>query len=170
MEQLPRIAAAVCALLQARAHYAARRTGGQAASAQPCPRHPRRKRQGDRGLDSILRSRRGSGVLVIAHSCAGRVRATGPASPLAPWPCTHLLRREVPLCPPRRRSGVPPEPKPGPPSRTPAHQHMPARPGSTTAHPVPEQPAPRLTRYGRTPKAPSRRGNRCRTADLACWS
>ena len=30
--------------------------------------------------------------------------------------------------------------------------------------PVPEQLGPRLTRYGRTPKALSRRGNRCRTA------
>ncbi len=51
-----------------RAHHDPRRTGGQAASAQPCPCHPRRKRQSGRGLDSFIRSRRGSAVLVIAHS------------------------------------------------------------------------------------------------------
>ena len=71
----------------------------------------------------------------------GLALTRGPACPLTPWLCRPPAAPGSSFMPAAvGEVAYPREPKPGPPSRTPAHQHMPARPGSPTAHPVPEQP------------------------------
>ena len=84
-----------------RAHDDPRPAGGQAATAQPGPYRPRRKRQGDRGLGSLLRFRRCGRVLIMGPAgCASRVGAAAGPRPI--W-----RRRSQQATRHRRRADLP---------------------------------------------------------------